>query len=134
MVGALAVAQDPRLPPVPPTPDIWDIHYSELEPLLERHLANNPDSLVTMDELARIDSALGKYDRSAELYRHALERERLARDVIARKLVGTLENLTWRSVRSTASQASRCGDAARARHRDPGEIARRRSRRRCQRI
>ena len=70
-----AFAQDkmlPQSPPASPQPRAWDIRYLDLEPQLELQLADAPNSLEIMDELARVYRALGKYDKAAELYRNAL--------------------------------------------------------------
>src|SRR5579864_667799 len=93
MFWALAAAQEKRIPPTAPLRDMWDVHYSELEPLLERHLANDPDSVETLGELARVESALGKYARAAELYGHALELREASTGRDSLELVPTLENL-----------------------------------------
>ena len=60
-----ALAQDKMLPLPKPAPEqnLWDVHYRELEPLLERRLADTPDSLDLLDELARIYRANEKYDK-----------------------------------------------------------------------
>ena len=45
--------QDKGIPPSTPL-RTWDVRYDELEPRLERQLADDPESLAVIDELARV--------------------------------------------------------------------------------
>src|ERR1700683_3384663 len=93
---SLAPAQDKMLPlnkDLPTIENTWDLHYTDLEPVLVSRLAETPDSLEILDELPRVYRGQAKYDQAAKLYRHALELREAASGRGSIDLVPTLENL-----------------------------------------
>ena len=59
-------AQEKGIPPSAPL-NIWDVRYSELEPRLERQLADDPESLPLMDDLARVYRAQGRERKATQM-------------------------------------------------------------------